>query len=95
MAIHQLQSDYPDGHDLLHVTARFLFWHRLYMFLFELLLRVECGYTGQMAYWDEKADAGNFRSAEIVKDFGGAGNENGYLVSIQLYQSPCALGKTW
>ncbi|EGF99458.1 uncharacterized protein MELLADRAFT_94290 [Melampsora larici-populina 98AG31] len=80
VAIHQLQSDYPNGNDKLHVTARFLYWHRLYLLLFELLLRVECGYTGKMAYWDEKVDAGNFRNSVAVKDFGGPGNENGYVV---------------
>ncbi|KAH9816577.1 hypothetical protein DFH28DRAFT_208348 [Melampsora americana] len=78
--IHQVQSDFPGGKDVLHVTGRFLAWHRLYMALFELLLRVECGYTGPMAYWDERVDAGKFRDAAIIKDFGGTGNENGYVV---------------
>ncbi|KAG0150690.1 hypothetical protein CROQUDRAFT_72560 [Cronartium quercuum f. sp. fusiforme G11] len=80
VAVHQLQSDYPNKRDTLHVTAVFLHWHRLYLLLFELLMRVECGYTGRMAYWDEKVDAGNFRNARILQEFGGIGNENGYVV---------------
>ncbi|EGF99459.1 uncharacterized protein MELLADRAFT_94291 [Melampsora larici-populina 98AG31] len=78
--VHQAQSDFPGGKDLLHVTGRFLHWHRLQLALFELLLRVECGYSGPMAYWDERVDAGKFRDAGIIKDFGGTGNENGYVV---------------
>lgn len=80
VAVHQLQSDYSHGKDKLHVTAQFMYWHRLYLLLFELLMRVECLYQGRMAYWDEKVDAGNFRNASIVREFGGAGNEYGYLV---------------
>lgn len=84
VAIHQIQSDYPNGNDQLHVTCVFLHWHRLYMYLFELLMRLECGYTGRMTYWDEKVDAGNFKNAQIIKDFGGYGNEFGYLVSFSI-----------
>lgn len=35
-----------------HLTGRFLPWHRLYLHTMEGLLRNKCGYTGHMTYWD-------------------------------------------
>lgn len=38
--------------DLLHKTGRFLPWHRGFTLAHETLLRDECGYTGNIPYWN-------------------------------------------
>ncbi|KAI4180752.1 MAG: hypothetical protein LQ348_005157 [Seirophora lacunosa] len=30
----------------------FLHWHRYYTYIYDILLRTECGYTGPQPYWD-------------------------------------------
>ncbi|KAH6590334.1 hypothetical protein BASA61_005307 [Batrachochytrium salamandrivorans] len=42
---------------LAHNTASFFPWHRLYLQNFEDLLRVMCGYTAPLPYWDWTIDA--------------------------------------
>lgn len=51
-----------------HMSPRFLPWHRLYVAVFEHLIRSECGYTGPMTWWDETLDAGNFRNSLIFRN---------------------------
>ncbi|PLW15765.1 hypothetical protein PCANC_13470 [Puccinia coronata f. sp. avenae] len=77
--IHQQQSDYPNGKDEWHVTGQFLAAHRMYCYIFELMLRDECNYRGRIPYWDEQRDAGNFRNSEFLRDFGGPGDANGHI----------------
>lgn len=77
--VHQRQSDYPQGRDEWHVTGQFLAAHRMYCYIFELMLRQECQYRGRMPYWDEQRDAGNFRNSEFLRDFGGPGDERGLV----------------
>ncbi|EFP87180.2 uncharacterized protein PGTG_13399 [Puccinia graminis f. sp. tritici CRL 75-36-700-3] len=77
--VHQRQSDYPNGRDEWHVTGQFLAVHRMYCYIFELMLRDECNYRGRMPYWDEQRDAGNFRNSEFLRDFGGPGDERGMV----------------
>lgn len=36
----------------IHYTASFLSWHRYYIYAFENALRQECGFTGDLPYWD-------------------------------------------
>lgn len=36
----------------IHVTTNFLTWHRYYTWLYEKVLRDECGYSGYQPYWD-------------------------------------------
>jgi tyrosinase len=36
----------------IHYTANFLSWHRYYIWLYEEALREECGFTGDLPYWD-------------------------------------------
>ncbi|EIM81501.1 Di-copper centre-containing protein [Stereum hirsutum FP-91666 SS1] len=69
--VHQLNSIgwYVDGAwtgDLLHKTGRFLPWHRGFTLAHETLLRNECGYTGNIPYWNWTSDAGHFSTAKIL-----------------------------
>lgn len=36
----------------IHYTASFLSWHRYYIYAFETALREECGFGGDLPYWD-------------------------------------------
>lgn len=36
----------------IHWTSNFFTWHRYYTWLYEKVLRDECGYTGYQPYWD-------------------------------------------
>jgi len=84
--VHHRQSDYPQGRDEWHVTGQFLAVHRMYCYIFELMLRKDCQYRGPMPYWDELRDAGNFRNSEFLRDFGGPGDERGFVVGV-IYSS--------
>lgn len=90
--VHQKQSDYPNGRDLWHVTGQFLSAHRLYCYVFELMLRQECNYQGRMPYWNEMRDAGNFRNSQFLRDFGGPGDSNGRVVQGPFASFQISLG---
>jgi tyrosinase len=76
-AVHQTQTDH------IHLTAYFLPFHRLMLHAHEHALRQDCGYRGDLPYWDETVDAGRFLSADIFDSdkahgFGGnSGRETG------------------
>lgn len=55
------QEFMPDVHN----NAKFLPWHRYYLWTFEQVLRDECSFTGPMLWWDETLDAGNFGQSDI------------------------------
>ncbi|KAL8639011.1 MAG: hypothetical protein Q9228_003896 [Teloschistes exilis] len=38
--------------ELTHPKGIFLHWHRYYTYIYDRLLRTECGYTGPQPYWD-------------------------------------------
>ncbi|KAJ5675420.1 Tyrosinase-like protein orsC [Penicillium macrosclerotiorum] len=40
----------------IHRTGTFLAWHRYFIYEFEQTLRHECGYTGDLPYWNWPAD---------------------------------------
>ncbi|KAI4221139.1 MAG: hypothetical protein LQ349_007919 [Xanthoria aureola] len=46
VAAHIFQAPY------IHFSGIFLHWHRYYTYLYDKLLRTECGYTGPQPYWD-------------------------------------------
>ena len=49
----------------IHATADFLAWHRNFIFEFEQDLKNDCGYTGNLPYWDWAADAEAVDQSEI------------------------------
>ncbi|KXJ87286.1 hypothetical protein Micbo1qcDRAFT_185635 [Microdochium bolleyi] len=64
-----------DKHSYLK-AAQFLPFHRLYLHVYEQLLRAECGYEGPTPWWDETRDAGNFKASPLLDPdtgFGGDG----------------------
>jgi tyrosinase len=48
-----------------HNNAKFLIWHRYYVWTFEQVLRSECGFTSPMPWWDETLDAGRFSQSDM------------------------------
>ena len=57
--------------------AAFLPWHRYFLTLYEKSLR-ECGYTGNMMYWNWVADSAHPSQASVFSPttgFGGNGNQ--------------------
>lgn len=48
-----------------HGNAKFLLWHRYYVWTFEQLLRDECGFTADLLWFDETRYAGNFAASSI------------------------------
>lgn len=65
----------------IHGNAKFLIWHRYYVWTFEQVLRKECGFNRNMPWWDETKDAGKFSQSSMFTDsrfFGSmTGNANG------------------
>lgn len=48
-----------------HNNAKFLVWHRYYLWTFEQVLRTECGFDRAMVWWDETLDAGAFAQSDM------------------------------
>ncbi|KAI0126093.1 hypothetical protein BJ170DRAFT_685337 [Xylariales sp. AK1849] len=48
-----------------HNNAKFLLWHRYYLWTFEQVLRTECGFNRAMVWWDETLDAGKFAQSDM------------------------------
>ncbi|KAF2855807.1 Di-copper centre-containing protein [Plenodomus tracheiphilus IPT5] len=48
-----------------HNTARFLVWHRYYLHVYEEALRNDCGYSGNLPYWDWTKDLRHIYNAPI------------------------------
>lgn len=66
----------------IHFVANFLPWHRWFVKFHEDLLRSECGFTGNMPYWDWSidADARNTQNSPVFDPdtgFGGNGKLTG------------------
>ncbi|MBW0514008.1 hypothetical protein O181_053723 [Austropuccinia psidii MF-1] len=90
--VHQKQSDYLNGNDVWHVTGQFLAVHRIYCYIFELMLRYDCNYGGRLPYWNEMKDAGDFRNSKFLRAFGGAGNDKGEVIEGPLANIQLNLG---
>ncbi|KAK4211753.1 hypothetical protein QBC37DRAFT_426191 [Rhypophila decipiens] len=78
---HRLYDDFVWVHATLfqqiHNVAAFLPWHRYFLTLYETSLR-QCGYTGNMMYWDWVADSAKPSKAKVfdpTTGFGGNGNQ--------------------
>lgn len=56
-----------------HGNHKFLIWHRYYLWVFEDMLRAECGYNAGILWFDESRYAGRFRDSSIFSNeyFGG------------------------
>lgn len=51
-----------------HGNAKFLLWHRYYLWTFEDMLRQECGFDRALPWWDETKVAGRFAQSSIFSD---------------------------
>ncbi|RJE23969.1 tyrosinase [Aspergillus sclerotialis] len=49
----------------IHYTGTFLAWHRYFIHQFEEALREECGYRGNIPYWDWPSDAHSLEKSEV------------------------------
>lgn len=58
-AVHQMYT--PN----VHGNAKFLVWHRYFLWTFEQLLRDECGMTGPLPWFDETRYAGQFAKSSL------------------------------
>jgi tyrosinase len=56
-----------------HNNAKFLIWHRYFLWTFEDVLRAECGYNAGVLWFDESRYAGRFTASSIFSSqyFGG------------------------
>ncbi|KAI1130608.1 Di-copper centre-containing protein [Nemania abortiva] len=52
----------------IHQTAAFLVWHRYFVWVFEQMLRDECGFDRAMPWWDETKHAGAFAASDVFND---------------------------
>ncbi|KAH8662542.1 hypothetical protein BX600DRAFT_382622 [Xylariales sp. PMI_506] len=74
-----------------HQNAKFLVWHRYFLWAFEQVLRNECGFNRAMVWWDETLDAGKFAQSDIFSSayFGGLpatpGNSVSYCINDGAY----------
>lgn len=76
VALHQILT--PN----VHGNAKFLIWHRYYLWTFEDILRTECGFDRNLPWFDETRYAGRFDQSSIFSDqwFGGI-NANGNCIT--------------
>ncbi|KAI1292980.1 hypothetical protein F5Y03DRAFT_14985 [Xylaria venustula] len=63
-----LVSVHRDMTNNIHQTAAFLVWHRYFVWVFEQLLRDECGFDRAMPWWDETKHAGAFAQSDVFTD---------------------------
>lgn len=52
----------------IHGNAKFLVWHRYFVWTFEQVLREECGFNRAFPWWDETLDAGRFGSSDLFSN---------------------------
>jgi len=60
-----------------HYAAAFLPWHRYFIHIFEKALVEECGFEGNLPYWDWSLDSPDFAASLLwdpITGFGGNGN---------------------
>ena len=48
-----------------HGNAKFLLWHRYYLWTFEQMLRSDCGFNRELPWFDESRYAGRFGASSI------------------------------
>jgi len=79
----------------IHGNAKFLLWHRYYLWMFEDIMRSECGFDRALPWWDETKYAGRFAESSIFSDqwYGGinaGGNciTNGQFANLAINVGP-------
>ena len=79
-------SDFPYVHAHIgyrtHNSASFLPWHRYFLHLYEQRLRIDCGYTGGIPYWDWTLDSEDPALSPVFdaeEGFGGDGARDGQV----------------
>jgi len=66
----------------IHGNAKFLLWHRYYLWMFEDILRSECGFDRALPWWDETRVSGRFAVSSVFSDqWYGAVNAGGNCVT--------------
>ncbi|KAJ8117755.1 hypothetical protein OPT61_g1131 [Boeremia exigua] len=77
-----------------HGNAKFLLWHRYFVWTFEQLLRNECGFTDNLLWFDETRYAGNFPASSLFSSqWYGSVNVGGNCVTNgQFANLPCVYG---
>jgi tyrosinase len=75
-----------------HMNAKFVYWHRQFLWTFEQVLRDECGFDRELPWFDETRYSGRFAQSSLLSSqwFGTAnegGNcvDNGVSISILLF----------
>ncbi len=81
-----LYEDFPWIHSHVgyttHHSASFLPWHRYLLHIYHNTLREQCGYTGELIYWDWTLDWDNLEHSPVFDPetgFGGDGDTNGEI----------------
>jgi tyrosinase len=65
-----------------HGNAKFLLWHRFYLWALEDVMRSECGFQGDLLWFDETRYSGRFSQSSIFSDqWMGAVGLNGNCVT--------------
>ncbi|USP81664.1 hypothetical protein yc1106_08938 [Curvularia clavata] len=89
VALHQKLTPNVHGND------KFLLWHRVFVALFERLMRNECGFDGPLAWFDETRYAGHFSQSSIFSSrwlggiaLGGQCVRDGQLANLVLNVGP-------
>jgi len=54
----------PNVHD----NAKFLIWHRYFVWVFEDIMRSECGFDRALPWWDEGRNTGRFSASSVFSD---------------------------
>lgn len=65
-----------------HHSAPFLPWHRYFLHIYETTLRSECGFKGELVYWDWTLDAADLAHSSVFDPetgFGGDGEVGGEI----------------
>jgi tyrosinase len=80
VALHQTLT--PNIHSKFeHPNAKFLVWHRYYLWTFESVLRSDCGFDRAFPWFDETRYAGRFAQSSVFSSrwFGGFNSGDGCI----------------
>ncbi|KAF1994509.1 Di-copper centre-containing protein, partial [Amniculicola lignicola CBS 123094] len=77
-----------------HGNAKFLLWHRYYLWSFEQELRTQCGFTGPLPWFDESKWAGKFSQSNVFTStwFGGIALGGGCVTTGKFANLACNIG---
>ncbi|CBX91557.1 hypothetical protein LEMA_P070650.1 [Plenodomus lingam JN3] len=81
----------------IHGNAKFLVWHRYFVWTFEDMLRTECGFNDAMPWFDETRYAGRFQQSSIFSnEWFGSANVGGRCVTngVSTWSIRCPIAKT-